>query len=164
MPSYICEYCNYTTDDKTKYNKHCNTEKHKRHELEKEEKKKQEENSQIQQLTQQVMALTQLVQQLAIKPAEPKLEEPTVVRIKKEYMTVSEEKAYIERSVKACESLEEKTDFLEKYKPKQKKPKPEQVNTPWHQIKKYAEEKFVKCVCDDAIPQLTGSRWEHANI
>lgn len=147
MSSFTCDACNYSTHHKCTYVNHCNSKKHKtRTQLKEIVKEKQEENNTIQQLTQQVLLLTQLVQQVVSK--EPS---PSVIKNKKKIMTFEEEKENIEHTLKTCDTVDEKINYLEKYKPKTE------------QIKKYVSSRMCQCVADDAIPQLKGSRWEHSN-
>jgi hypothetical protein len=131
MPSYVCELCDYETHHKGTYVNHCDSKKHR--EKESCSEKKEKENDTIAQLTQQVMLLTQLVQQVVAKPVEPK-----VVKIKKKCMSVSEEKLHMETRLKAYGSIGEKIEFLNSYKPQQKKPKDkEDSKTPYGQIESH---------------------------
>jgi len=138
MPSYVCELCDYKTHHKGTYVNHCDSKKHR----EKESciEKKEKENDTIAQLTQQVMLLTQLVQQVVSKP-EPIVQpvvQPKIVKIKKTYMSVEEEKRHMESRLKAYSSIGEKVEFLNSYKPQQKKPKDkEDSKTPYGQIESY---------------------------
>jgi len=146
MSSFTCDACNYSTHHKGTYVNHCNSKKHKmKTQLDEIVVKKQEENNTIQQLTQQVLLLTQLVQQVVSKESLPSAEHKEI-KIKKKTLTFEEEKENIERVLKTY-TYEEKINYLEKYKSKT------------DQIKKYVESRMYKCVSDFAIPQLEGSRW-----
>jgi hypothetical protein len=151
MSSFTCDACNYSTHHKGTYVNHCNSKKHKmKTQLDEIVVKKQEEINTIQQLTQQVLLLTQLVQQVVNKEASnlpsSSIAEHKEIKIKKKTLTFEEEKENIERALKTL-TYEEKINYLEKYKSKT------------DQIKKYVESRMYKCVSDFAIPQLEGSRW-----
>jgi hypothetical protein len=63
--------------------------------------------------------------------------EPKVVKITKKYMSVPEEKLHMETRLKAYGSIGEKIEFLNSYKPQQKKPREEDYKTPYYQIESH---------------------------
>jgi len=113
MPEYSCECCHFKTIDKTKFKRHMESSKHKELSTTPKVDELAELRAMVFELTNTINTLKQPIKIEEIRPIKIEEEKP-----EKKYMTVEEEKSYMDS---VCKKLgEDAMEWITDYQPRQK--------------------------------------------